>query len=370
MKKNLIILSMIMSGVYVYSNDFLVIVNKDHNEYEHDKGTTRIETSEWYNINTERCEVDFETNDFYDGVSFVQNKDCEQDQERTHTTIRTYSNGKEVVENVSKEHQTIESNEQFNLVGTHLEESCKNILNNGYSVGSGNYKINITNQPTVYCEMDRQGGGWMLVANYDWNTDNTKTPQNLVRTVNRTISYSGSNMLMLDGWWIPDYPDSNTGNMRWVEVNEQPITKWTQAMFEFEGVGLRSLDEFYNVHNSGISDRSTVNGQYLDGFSFTSGEQGSRKHLYSVPVGYAPMDDEGRLSTSLSWIGNQYDFKDVSQVQPAPYNSNAVYSRNIGNEIVTEIKPESNDKISLRLMADQHYGDEHIGIRKYILWVR
>lgn len=365
MNKKIITTALLISG-FAYSNNFLVIVNKEHNEYEHDKGTTRIEISEWINYSPERCSLDLLESDFYEGVDFTQNKDCEQDQERTITTIRTYSNGKEIVENETKEYQTLESNETFNLVGTHLEDSCKLILENDYSIGSGYYKISTTDNPTVYCEMDRQGGGWMLVEKYNWYENSNNIPPNLIKTTNRTINTNK----MLDGWWIPDYTGPNEGNVRWIEINAQPKASWSQSMIEFEGIGHRSLDEFYNIHNNGISDRDTVNGQYLDGFSITSGNQGSRNHLYSIAVGYAPMDDTGRLSTTLYWIGNNYAYKDMADSYSSEYPANVVYSRNEGNEIISEIQPLSNNKVSLRLMADQAATDETIGIRKYIVWVK
>ncbi|MBM75163.1 MAG: hypothetical protein CMK59_07165 [Proteobacteria bacterium] len=48
-------------------------------------------------------------------------------------------------------------------------ESCLEILNNGYSVGTGLYYIDPLNSTPyqVRCDMDTDGGGWTVVANND-----------------------------------------------------------------------------------------------------------------------------------------------------------------------------------------------------------
>jgi len=333
-------------------------------------GSQRIEYTNWLNSGVHYSCDSFSplSTTIRLGEPLSQNRNCSQDQNRTKITHDIWADSSETVNNTLIETQTLIENETQNTTGTGLATSCKNILDSGWNKGSGVYELNLqSGNVNVTCDMGRNGGGWMLVERYEWDVNSNNTPQGLVKTVARTIS---TYPILLDGWYIPDILIANDNNLQWTEITSQPIIPWTQTMIEFEGIGHRSLDDFNNVHNNGILDRHTINGQYTDGFSFTSGEHGSRKHLYTVSVGYAPVDDEGRLSTTLSWLGNNYDFKDMSDSYSLDYPSTAFYSRGYGDEILSPIMTESSDKISLRLMADQAYVDETIGIRKYILWVK
>jgi hypothetical protein len=365
MKKNKITLALSMSLMtsMVYSSNFKVIIDQENNTYT--SGKLTIVESEW--IEKEKsCEIDIENSDVYKGISFEQTETCETTLEKTETTKMVYDDGRpDQILLVTKTEKTETNINKTNQVGSHLEDSCKNIKLFDSNLKDGSYELNLSGNPTVYCDMTRNGGGWMRVTNYDWAENQNNIPSTLEKGNSKTIFYNNQTFLLADGWWVSPWGAQPANTMRWVEIDAQPITSWSETMIDFEGLGYRSLDEFYNVHNSGISDRSTVNGQYVDGFSFTYGNQGSRSHLFTVAVGYlSPPDDENRLSGELSWIGSDYDYKDNTE-SLAGYSS-VLYSKTITGKI----KPYGNEKISLRLMADQVEGDETIGIRKYILWVR
>ncbi|XP_068762529.1 uncharacterized protein [Montipora capricornis] len=78
-------------------------------------------------------------------------------------------------------------------------ESCKHILDSGFSVGDGEYWIdpgNLGNPFKVFCDMTTDGGGWLLVVNIVTNT--TALVGSLVdETTYHGISNYGNNMLSI-----------------------------------------------------------------------------------------------------------------------------------------------------------------------------
>jgi hypothetical protein len=365
MKKNKITLALSMSLItsMAYSSNFKVIIDQENNTYT--SGKLIVVESEWIEKN-KSCEFDIETSEIYKNISFEQTKTCETTFEKTKTTKMVYDDGTpDQILLVTTTEKTETEISKTNEVGTHLENSCKDIQTFDSDLSDGSYELSLSGNPVVYCDMTRNGGGWMRVTNYNWAENQNNIPSTLEKGNSKTIFYDNQTFLLADGWWVSPWGSQPANTMRWVEIDAQPITSWSETMIDFEGLGYRSLDEFYNVHNAGISDRSTVNGQYVDGFSFTYGNQGNRGHLFTVAVGYlTPADDENRLSGELSWIESNYDYKDNTELLSG--YSSVLYSKTITGKT----KPYGNEKISLRLMADQVEGDETIGIRKYILWVR
>lgn len=362
--KNKTVITIIASSLStaLYANNFNVVISKEQNFFE----TGKIETivGEWLNVGTPSCVNDIEEYEIYFNVSFNQKETCAQNQEQTITTKKILSDGSEVIIDVNKKTKTEKTESTTVQIGSHLESTCKDIKSFEATLSDGEYTILQSGNPTVYCDMTRNGGGWMRVVSYNWHIDSDLKPSNLQKTVNKNILYSGYNYPVADGWWVSPWGAQNPNTVRWVEVNAQPLYAWTETMIDFEGLGFKSLDEFYNVHNTGISDQNSVNGQYLDGYSFTYGNQGSRGHLYSIASGYlTPPDDGNRLANELSWIGSDYEYQDSE-------NTLSNYTYNLDTTFLGKTKTLGNEKISLRLMADQLEGDETIGIRKYILWVK
>ncbi len=163
MKKRLIALSLIT--VVSNASDFKVIIDSSSNDYEIGGFTDEIVFSEWKNKGTNECELDLIESDIYLNRSFVQTEICVQEQERTETKTRTYNNGSKEVVYVKTENKEIETISTQNLIGTHLESNCFDILNNGYSLGDGQYPI--INGLNVLCDMTTDNGGWTLVFNHD-----------------------------------------------------------------------------------------------------------------------------------------------------------------------------------------------------------
>lgn len=134
-----------MSGI---ANEYNVIITKDD--------------PAWIVSNTV-CDVDKETSEVYSGQSFTQTETCTEELERIVTTTRTYDNGT-VEKSTKKETAKNELNpiEQI-ILGTHYENSCKNILSFNPNLNTdGYYNLKLDNNSivNVYCDMITNGGGY------------------------------------------------------------------------------------------------------------------------------------------------------------------------------------------------------------------
>lgn len=170
MKKTII--SLFIGSCFLSTNaiDFLVVVDKEHNQYLiKEKG---VEYSEWLFIDN-TCVNDIEENDIYYGHKKEQTSICHDNFERTKTTTVVDENGKEekIIETEYKSEYSGETKQE--ITGIHLENNCLDILNNDYSIGTDKYFISIKNNPEiVHCDMDINGGGWTLVTRLN-TTDST-----------------------------------------------------------------------------------------------------------------------------------------------------------------------------------------------------
>lgn len=162
-KLNLIILGIITTPCF--ADSYVVIIDKEQNNYEAVEYYNDNDiASEWTEISQD-CSFDYLETDFYYNVSFTQTETCTINEERTVSTERTYSDGtKEIIETntETRESQTETTND---LVGTYTENSCFDILNNGWSYGNDVYRI--SNGYDVYCDQTSNGGGWTLVFNHN-----------------------------------------------------------------------------------------------------------------------------------------------------------------------------------------------------------
>lgn len=338
--------------------NYVIVVSEN---YETVTGYEDTVTSEWLDVGSASCSNDIETSDKYYGESFQQTETCNQNQERTVEKYFVDHEGNRTLKSTDKESKVVTTSTTNPTTGTHLEASCKDVLSNGYSKGTGNYVIQQSGNPTVYCDMTRNGGGWMRVVNHNWYENKTAPNSQFDSTNGKTI-HNTSNVTetLPDAFWVKDWAGSagSTGQ-RWVSIDATPIHAWTESMIDFDGLGYRSLDGW--APSSGLS--SNVNGQYLDGFSVTYGNSGSRKHLHSFAIGHKTYTSY--LNTHLSWIGSDYSYGEQS-IRNISANSHQM----VVNGLKKSAKTLGRDMISLRLMADQHYADETIGFRKYIVWVR
>lgn len=170
MKKGLLTVAL-LGCLTAGANTYNVIIDKTNNNYVVGISYTEtVEYSEWTDMNTHSCVDNVDANDYYYGVSFSQTSDCKEDQERT----KTYSDGRDDVVEYTTETQTIDVVKNTTDTGTHLEDSCKNILNNGFSSVNKVYTIETTDAPfEVVCDMTTDGAGWTLLQSGTINQNTT-----------------------------------------------------------------------------------------------------------------------------------------------------------------------------------------------------
>ncbi len=170
--KNKIMIGIIgVCGTAYATEGFVVLIDKNTNDYENNKTST----SEWITTNT-NCSVDTTDSDVYYGVPFTKTESCSEVQERTITKTITDVDGNKSVE-VSTETQTITLTPLITSeTGTHLESNCEDILSNGYSNTDGYYKLDRgSKQPDVFCDMSEGGYTFYLIplnSKNDWHNIN------------------------------------------------------------------------------------------------------------------------------------------------------------------------------------------------------
>lgn len=174
MKKGLIYLSISACFGVSFANTYNVLVNKEQAKYFIDDFQDEVTYSEWVDIGVHSCVPVEDSADYYYDVDFSQTSNCLESEERIATTTRTYNDGTKEVIKTETERKDTPTTKIETVKGTHTENSCNNILNNGYSSGTKEYYINTTGTPfKVYCDMTTDGGGWMLVQGGTINQNTT-----------------------------------------------------------------------------------------------------------------------------------------------------------------------------------------------------
>lgn len=240
MLKKLIIMSSLSLSIFAYAK-YVVIIDSETNNYNNSAYTDVVSYSDWAFSSYQNCYFDKLESDVYLNKDFVQTEYCEYEEERTKTTVRTYTTGEEEVL-TSTEYQITEEDVTVNtlsLTGTHVEESCSDILSNGYSDGNGYYTLSINEKsPNVYCNMTDYDGGWTfyLITNtnddwksVDWNTGITPDP-----SLNLS-DYDDLKNICLENYGLPVFADYTSSSYNY----------WYVAR-DF----LNTETNFFDFHNS------------------------------------------------------------------------------------------------------------------------
>ena len=235
--KKILLCSIIPFSILSNSNDFLVIVDKDHNEYKIAEGIEKIEYSEWvdegvpYNcINQNPL-----SNSIYEGTSFEQTSDCEQDETRDQFTYLENSiTGEKVLISTKEENNTYNIVKKENVVGTYEAISCDDVSQHQGNRGNGIYSIKpSTAKISAYCDMNNGGYSiYTMTSGTPKNTTEVETACDNIGMklfVPRTeshltdgVNYFGGNYFYLMGL----YPDFKGASCSTVYFNSNTCSSW------------------------------------------------------------------------------------------------------------------------------------------------
>lgn len=166
MKKYNALYLIYFTSLFANAEYTIFIDDNDNHEYRASESSETITYSEWTNYNAEyNCSFDKIESDLYYGQEYTQTETCKQDQKRTKTVTTFYETGISKSESI-EEYQTIDLTETALITGTHLEESCANILAFNPDLSTGSYIALLQNNTEIslYCDMDTSGGGWTRLS--------------------------------------------------------------------------------------------------------------------------------------------------------------------------------------------------------------
>ena len=211
---------------------FVTVVVGDKVSYNSGGFSDKIEYTNWVFEKEDNCLNDIKESEVYYGRTFQQIETCDETELRIKTVLRTYASGSEKILSETKEERLKSiSKPPVITTGTYLESSCKLILDNGFSLGDGNYPISKLGSVVNYdCDMTTDGGGWTKLVTNISNTVNGSAP-----TVNLdTSGIPHEEMLYIDNGSWKDYTGTKNG------------TDWRMEGFNTENHVLLINGEWYS----------------------------------------------------------------------------------------------------------------------------
>lgn len=231
--------------------------------------------------------------------------------------------------------------------GAKIYSSCADIQENGGGSKSGSYQIKtpMGDVKRVTCDMTTNGGGWTLISEEEFVASTTPPVGSglIAKEAFSTPNYTGD---APSGWYTMFAGVSNGKTQAKTIITDTGGIRYTEVNVEIQATFSWSVDGFSNTHGN-PPNRMSIDGQYVDGISVTAGGQGSRTHIHTFSPSTLGASDERR-----TFIGNDFT---------------------VGSTINTKVKktiPATTAIIETRIMLDQTWQDESIGIQKLKIWVK
>lgn len=228
--------------------------------------------------------------------------------------------------------------------------SCRELLRDYPYAKSGTYPIKLADGKThqTLCDMETSGGGWTQIKGYDYDLD-SKPPEGSGLVAKG--GFKGNYDVAAPNAWYPDFTASSRGNeqMETFFVNTDGET-YSEVRIDYRVVIIWSVDGWSHTHGGGTPNNRSLEGQYVDGISITTGKPGSRNHLYTITS-----------NSSLTTTDPRYAF-----VQKDYRAGTGTLTGTIDRKLAAP----TNSPIEVRIMLDQSGVDENIGIQKFVTWVR
>ena len=235
--------------------------------------------------------------------------------------------------------------------------SCKSILDDGFSVGDGTYWIDPVNAGAfeVYCDMTHDGGGWTQLVESDFTVDSCPTgwPRSL----------SLPSVCSREAW---------TGNDH---IRSTVIDSFGIAYSEVRGYLMGY--QYHSADGFGDFPPNDLNLAYVDGLSITNSPNGSREHLFTYAMGFGTsgFDDSNCPGVNggqspQSFVGSDYHCESGNTTGNGPgsqwFTNHPIY----GSTWFKASSTTTDVGVELRLMASGNSSDEDLGVQELTIQIR